>query len=131
MDRLDVAVDVAMGACDEEEETVDTRPKRSLCEVCSETPHRYTCPGCERKTCSLPCIKKHKEESGCNGKRDRLKFVSLQEFDDRVLMSGAGERAFSAHVNVPCIFNAAVILVKLLLHGVHRLSPARGGWEGR
>ena len=64
------------------------RPTRVACEVCLEQPSKYTCPGCERRTCSLTCSKKHKEETGCNGKRDRLKFVSMQEFDDRVLLSG-------------------------------------------
>ena len=70
------------------ETTSPSRPKRAACEVCQEQPFKYTCPGCERRTCSLVCSKKHKEESGCNGKRDRLKFVSMQDFDDRVLLSG-------------------------------------------
>ena len=122
MDGLDVTVDVAIGACDEgEEESLDTCPKRSLCEVCSEAPHKYTCPGCERKTCSLPCIKKHKEQSGCNGKRDRLKFVSLQEFDDRVLMSGEGG-ALVAHADTS---QHHAIIIIIIIHGTHPRDTAR------
>lgn len=59
-----------------------------LCAVCGSTAARYRCPGCDVRSCSLACSKAHKESSGCSGKRDRLKFVSLQEFDDRTLLSG-------------------------------------------
>ena len=31
-----------------------------LCEVCKENPYKYTCPGCNKLTCSLACVKKHK-----------------------------------------------------------------------
>lgn len=71
-----------------DEVAAPSRPQRAACEVCLEQPSKYTCPGCERRTCSLACSKKHKADSGCSGKRDRLKFVSMQEFDDRVLLSG-------------------------------------------
>jgi hypothetical protein len=76
-----------------ESETDDEKTKAAQrscrnCEICSEQPAKYRCPGCEIRSCSLDCSKKHKEESGCNGKRDRLKFVSIQEFDDRQLLSG-------------------------------------------
>lgn len=73
---------------DDGDEAAPAPPQRSQCEVCAEQPSKYTCPGCARRTCSLPCSKRHKEESGCTGKRDRLKYVSLQDFDDRQLMSG-------------------------------------------
>ena len=59
-----------------------------MCEVCGDQPSKYRCPGCDKRTCSLPCSRKHKEDSGCSGKRDRLKYVSLEEFDDRTLLSG-------------------------------------------
>jgi hypothetical protein len=28
----------------------------ALCQVCKEKASKYTCPGCERKTCSLECV---------------------------------------------------------------------------
>jgi hypothetical protein len=31
-----------------------------VCEVCGSAPSKYCCPGCERRTCSLACSKKHK-----------------------------------------------------------------------
>ena len=87
---------------DDQEAQEESRPKRTLCEVCAENPYKYTCPGCEKMTCSLPCSKKHKQDTGCNGKRDRLKFVSLQEFDDRVLLSGESRPYQTWHVRSPC-----------------------------
>ncbi|KAG1675960.1 hypothetical protein FOA52_014204 [Chlamydomonas sp. UWO 241] len=74
------------GAQEEDAEAPMPAP-RPMCEVCSEEPSKYRCPGCERRTCSLACITRHKGESGCNGKRDRLKFVSMSNFDDRTMMS--------------------------------------------
>ena len=58
------------------------------CDVCHEQPHKYRCPGCGVRSCSLPCVQQHKAASGCSGKRDRLAFVPLAEFGDRELLSG-------------------------------------------
>lgn len=38
----------------------DKGQKPTLCEVCGEKPFKYTCPGCNKRTCSLACVKKHK-----------------------------------------------------------------------
>jgi hypothetical protein len=27
------------------------------CEVCLQQPPKYTCPGCQKRTCSLDCVK--------------------------------------------------------------------------
>ncbi|XP_064612546.1 zinc finger HIT domain-containing protein 3-like [Liolophura sinensis] len=32
------------------------------CQICEENQHKYKCPACEIKYCSVPCFKKHKEE---------------------------------------------------------------------
>ena len=37
---------------------------------------------------SLPCVKKHKEATGCSGKRDKTGFTSIADFDDTRLHSG-------------------------------------------
>lgn len=52
------------------------------CETCNAIPHKYTCPGCSVKTCSLPCVRKHKEDTGCTGQRDKTKFVRKDEFTE-------------------------------------------------
>lgn len=60
----------------------------STCQVCKTKPSKYKCPGCCVRTCSLPCVKAHKESTGCNGKRQLTQFVPLDSFDDNLLISG-------------------------------------------
>ena len=57
------------------------------CEVCKDVEAKYRCPGCGLVFCSVACSRKHKEESGCTGKRDRTAFVALGEITDTVLAS--------------------------------------------
>ncbi|GFQ72213.1 hypothetical protein TNCT_717791 [Trichonephila clavata] len=52
-----------------------------LCSTCNE-PSKYRCPKCSTLSCSLKCVKAHKEQSGCNGIRDKTAFVPLEEFKD-------------------------------------------------
>jgi len=60
----------------------------TMCAVCGEQPHKYCCPGCSSRTCSLACSKQHKSSTGCTGQRDRLAYVPLQSFNDKQLLSG-------------------------------------------
>lgn len=46
---------------------------------------KYTCPGCTARTCSLPCVKKHKQRASCSGKRDPTKYVKSSQ-----LLTAAG-----------------------------------------
>ncbi|CAM9565706.1 unnamed protein product, partial [Ectocarpus sp. 13 AM-2016] len=62
-------------------------PVVQKCQVCGEKDRRYCCPRCGKLTCSLPCYKRHKKEEGCNGKRDKVAFVGLQDFTDAHLRS--------------------------------------------
>lgn len=73
-----------------------------LCQECKEHKFQYQCPRCSFRTCSLKCCKSHKERTGCNGKRDRTKFLSMAHMDDATMTSdyhfledilGAVERA--------------------------------------
>lgn len=56
------------------------------CEVCNFNVAKYTCPKCEVKTCSLPCIRIHKKELDCNGIRDKTKFIAKREMTENDLM---------------------------------------------
>ncbi|RDA82505.1 hypothetical protein CP532_3182 [Ophiocordyceps camponoti-leonardi (nom. inval.)] len=47
----------------------------TLCSVCHAAPPKYTCPGCQRRSCSLECVKDHKARSSCDGKRDETAYV--------------------------------------------------------
>ncbi|KAI1179849.1 hypothetical protein F4777DRAFT_401882 [Nemania sp. FL0916] len=51
----------------------------SLCIICRTDSPKYKCPRCEARTCSLPCVKKHKIWSSCNGERDATVYVTLDK----------------------------------------------------
>ena len=55
------------------------------CEVCHDTTAIYKCPNCGTKTCSLGCCKRHKTNSGCDGRRDPAKFIALKSFKEHDL----------------------------------------------
>ncbi|XKL69446.1 hypothetical protein PGB90_007215 [Kerria lacca] len=57
------------------------------CEVCSANESKYTCPRCEVKTCSLICVKIHKNELNCNGIRDKTLYKPLNKFNNLDLLS--------------------------------------------
>ncbi|KAM9848574.1 box C/D snoRNA protein 1 [Aulostomus maculatus] len=72
-----------------EEELRGTKRKISLssCGVCGSEDAKYRCPACLRYTCSLLCVKKHKEDSRCSGVRSKTAFVMLSEFDEMALLN--------------------------------------------
>ncbi|KAK4213259.1 Box C/D snoRNA protein 1, partial [Rhypophila decipiens] len=51
----------------------------NLCSVCHAEPHKYKCPGCGARTCSLPCIKKHKSRTECSGRHNPTAFVPIEK----------------------------------------------------
>lgn len=72
-----------------EEKIKKTKRKISLssCVVCGSEEARYTCPRCLIHSCSLLCVKKHKEDTSCSGVRDKTAFVALSHFDEMTLLS--------------------------------------------
>ncbi|RDX63254.1 Box C/D snoRNA protein 1, partial [Mucuna pruriens] len=72
----------------EEEGSNGKIPKEgTLCEECKSNPSKYTCPGCSLHSCCLPCVKSHKERTGCSGKRNLTQFLPLSQFDDNIVLS--------------------------------------------
>ncbi|KAJ8270931.1 hypothetical protein GJAV_G00120890 [Gymnothorax javanicus] len=71
------------------EETQSNKRKISLanCGTCGAEEARYRCPGCLKYSCSLPCVKTHKSESGCSGVRDKTALVPLAKFSEMHLLS--------------------------------------------
>ncbi|KAL4585776.1 hypothetical protein LXL04_010402 [Taraxacum kok-saghyz] len=58
------------------------------CDECKSNAFKYKCPGCSVRSCSLPCVKAHKQRTGCTGKRQQqTEFVPLSKFDDNLLLS--------------------------------------------
>ena len=77
----------------------------SLCEICCNNEAKYRCPGCSIRTCryvlacgisgvtcvllySVRCVKAHKVENDCDGRRCKTAYVSQSEFTDAHLLSG-------------------------------------------
>jgi len=59
----------------------------TMCVICKTTESIYRCPKCLARTCGLSCCLLHKEQTGCDGKRDRTAFLPLHKFTDSVLTS--------------------------------------------
>ncbi len=47
----------------------------TLCSICHAEPQKYKCPGCGTRTCSVPCIRKHKARAECSGERNPRAYV--------------------------------------------------------
>ncbi|RZC49911.1 hypothetical protein C5167_018340 [Papaver somniferum] len=75
----------------EEEKSSTENPKlkesSSMCEECKENTWKYKCPGCLIRSCSLPCVKSHKQRTSCTGKRPRDEIIPLSQFDDNLVIS--------------------------------------------
>ncbi|KAL8823858.1 MAG: hypothetical protein Q9170_008303 [Blastenia crenularia] len=50
-----------------------------LCTICHTNPYKYCCPRCSSRTCSLPCIKRHKQWASCSGIRDPAAYIKRSD----------------------------------------------------
>lgn len=50
-------------------------PEDLLCSICYVNEHKYKCPACGVKTCSIDCVKRHKRQTECTGLADQSKFI--------------------------------------------------------
>ena len=78
----------------EERTEVSSLPSTSttrFCTLCPSNstaqPVRYTCPRCSLQTCSAACSSLHKQQTGCTGERDKVKYVPMKEYGYGALMS--------------------------------------------
>uniref|UniRef100_A0AAX7T0A1 Box C/D snoRNA protein 1 n=1 Tax=Astatotilapia calliptera TaxID=8154 RepID=A0AAX7T0A1_ASTCA len=78
---------VENSSTEEEERGKKRKMSLSSCGVCGSEEAKYRCPACLTHSCSLPCVKKHKEVSGCSGVRNKTAFVTLSQFDEMALLS--------------------------------------------
>lgn len=58
--------------------------RTDLCGSCRQAVAKYRCPRCERRSCSLACVDKHKKEAKCHGRRSVAR-VATNQFSDDVL----------------------------------------------
>ncbi|KAG1369839.1 Box C/D snoRNA protein 1 [Cocos nucifera] len=108
------------------------KPKKpTLCEECGSNPWKYRCPRCSLLTCSLPCVKSHKQRNSCTGKRNRTEFVHLSQFDDDRLISdynfleetkrvAESGRRMLAEFREGFRFNKMPVRLRLLRNAVYR-----------
>lgn len=61
-----------------EDEPTEEAPK-ILCQICKKEEYKYNCPRCSLKTCSVKCVKFHKNKYGCDGEKDKFKLVAKQD----------------------------------------------------
>ena len=52
-----------------------------------ENPSKYKCPRCAVRSCSLPCVQRHKAEADCDGVRDRVSYLPINNFSDMDVVS--------------------------------------------
>ena len=107
---------------DHDDRTMDNS---SVCGECKLKPWKYKCPGCSIRSCGLPCVKAHKQRTGCTGKRKVTDFVTLSHFDDSLLLSGI----ISLLISCKCRERESVSFLILILFCMIRLQNAGGDKE--
>lgn len=56
------------------------------CEVCRINTAQYVCPKCKMQTCSLECVRKHKADTNCDGKKPQTEFVPIDNMNADTLV---------------------------------------------
>ncbi len=51
---------------------------------------KYTCPGCNMKSCSIACINKHKIDHECSGKADLVAYVDKRNINEEIVRKDFG-----------------------------------------
>lgn len=59
--------------------------RKQLCDTCTNSLSKYTCPGCGCHSCSLACINRHKSERECSGKAAKNSYVDKTNIDESVV----------------------------------------------
>lgn len=65
-----------------------------MCEICEVSEAKYRCPQCFIETCSVLCIKKHKQGSQCDGVTRRTRHIPMGEMDDLTFLHGLTFESF-------------------------------------
>lgn len=58
------------------------------CTICQEKEPKYKCPSCKMKTCSLDCVKIHKQAFNCTGIAPPCEYKKLTSMTDQDLQKG-------------------------------------------
>ncbi|EAR94556.2 HIT zinc finger protein (macronuclear) [Tetrahymena thermophila SB210] len=60
----------------------EQKEQQKKCFVCKTKEHKYTCPGCFKKTCSLQCSKDHKVQFNCSGRPNYTGYVDKNSYTE-------------------------------------------------
>eukprot|EP00088_Acartia_fossae_P013520 TRINITY_DN1710_c0_g1_i7.p1 TRINITY_DN1710_c0_g1~~TRINITY_DN1710_c0_g1_i7.p1 ORF type:complete len:461 (+),score=104.80 TRINITY_DN1710_c0_g1_i7:46-1428(+) len=52
-----------------------------VCDLCGAD-GKYKCPRCDTRSCSVACVQQHKQVSGCDGIRKKVKYIPVNKFTD-------------------------------------------------
>ncbi|KAK7084542.1 Box C/D snoRNA protein 1 [Halocaridina rubra] len=63
------------------------KSRLGTCSVCIANLAKYTCPSCKIKTCSLSCVKTHKDDTSCSGVRSKTAMIHKEDMDNLTLLS--------------------------------------------
>ncbi|CAD6198036.1 unnamed protein product [Caenorhabditis auriculariae] len=81
---LNVVAQKAFEKSQQKAVSIEQKPPNDpkLCVVCQKKEHKYRCPRCDVRSCSLGCSKQHKTDSDCDGVRQAFCTVNkLSQFD--------------------------------------------------
>ena len=83
----EAGVEIELVAAEPSPKRKRREPPSKMCAICTSGEAKYTCPKCQVRTCSLACVRKHKETTGCDGQRDRVAYVRVSEMGTSNLIS--------------------------------------------
>lgn len=72
---------------DDELDKVGVEKALHWCFMCEERAALYCCPACELRTCSVKCVRQHKQQYHCTGQRDKTKYIEAQSMNDLTLLN--------------------------------------------
>jgi hypothetical protein len=52
-----------------------------VCDLCG-CDGKYKCPRCDTRSCSMQCVQQHKQISGCDGVRKKIKYIPVNKFTE-------------------------------------------------
>eukprot|EP00754_Rhynchopus_humris_P000492 Rhum_TRINITY_DN10303_c2_g1::Rhum_TRINITY_DN10303_c2_g1_i1::g.37882::m.37882 len=80
-ERDDAAAPMESDAADAQADVPAERTR--VCSTCGEAA-KYRCPACRRESCSVACVKQHKEAHECDGQK-KPQHIALQKYGEREL----------------------------------------------
>jgi len=69
-------------------EVVNAKERVFYCSTCKVELSKYKCPGCSARSCSITCVKEHKVQTGCTGRRNRAAFIPISSFTENDYADG-------------------------------------------